>query len=888
MDDLLSEFLTETAENLAVLDVELVRLEQTPDDPALLGNIFRLVHTIKGTCGFLGLPRLEAVAHAGENVLGRIRDGALTVTPDTVTLVLTCLDTIKEILDELAASGAEPAGDDSDLLAMLAACASGEPMPAAQPEPDFGEVAPDDPEIDFTPVPAKGAVFESPKPTARPVPAPAAAPPPPHRPAATRELAPPHPPLADDHHEAHEPLGAAPSVRVNVDLLDSLMTMVSELVLTRNQVMQILRHERDSVFAEPLQRLNHITSELQERVMKTRMQPIGNAWTKLPRLIRDLGHELGKVIALEMTGEDTELDRQVLELIRDPLTHMVRNAADHGIEPPHERRAAGKSEVGRVRLRASQEGGHIIIQISDDGRGLSLAAIRAKALALGLAGEADLAAMSEQQVLQFVFQPGFSTSREVSTVSGRGVGMDVVRTNIEKIGGTVEMATTNGRGSTFTLKIPLTLAIANALIVDCAGERFAIPQINVVELVRTGGPVGHPVDRINDIPVLRLRDRLLPLVSLRRLLHLDGSDDDAASQLVVITQVGTYIYGLLVDQVFDTEEIVVKPVAPILRDIDVYSGNTILGDGSVVLILDPNGIAATTGDLSVVETVRSPADADGIAIDDGDSAALLLFRAGTRTPKAVPLVLVARLEEIAESTIEVTNGRYVVQYHDRLMPLISLDPSFVPGSEAGEDRRRPVVVFADGAHAMGLIVDDIVDIVEEPVHVEPTGSGPGILGSAIICGRTTEVIDAGYFLTQANPDWFHADGEAQAALPRERVLLVDDSAFFRSMLTPILAVSGFTVTAVDDPAKALRLCQQGEQFDVIISDIEMPGMDGFEFAAALRNRDCPWRHLPVIALSSHATPTDLDRGRRAGFTDYVAKSDRHALQAALAEFRGAA
>ncbi|MCA8931415.1 MAG: chemotaxis protein CheA, partial [Rhodospirillaceae bacterium] len=638
MDDLLSEFLTETSENLAVLDVELVRLEQTPDDPALLGNIFRLVHTIKGTCGFLGLPRLEAVAHAGENVLGRVRDGALPVTPDTVTVVLTCLDTVKEILDELASSGSEPAGDDSALLAMLAACANGEPIMAAEPDlgevpdlgdvPDLGEVAADDPDIDFTPVPAKGAVFEAPPPPPRKA---APPPPPPPRPAKARDLAPPPLLHADDHGDAHDLPGAPPTVRVSVDLLDSLMTMVSELVLTRNQMMQILRHQRDSAFADPLQRLNHITSELQERVMKTRMQPIGQAWTKLPRLIRDLGHELRKVIALEMSGDDTELDRQVLELIRDPLTHMVRNAADHGIEPPDERRAAGKSEVGHVRLRASQEGGHVIIQISDDGRGLSLKAIRAKALAVGLAGEDDLAGMTEQQILQFVFRPGFSTSREVSTISGRGVGMDVVRTNIEKIGGTVEMATTEGRGTTFTLKIPLTLAIASALIVDCGGERFAIPQINVVELVRIGGPVGHAVEYINETPVLRLRDRLLPLVSLRRLLKLDGPED-VANQLVVITQVGTYAYGLLVDQVFDTEEIVVKPVAPILRDIEVYSGNTILGDGSVVLILDPNGIAAVTGDLSVVDTARSQAAADALAAEEDDSAALLLFLAGSRTP----------------------------------------------------------------------------------------------------------------------------------------------------------------------------------------------------------------------------------------------------------------
>ena len=378
------------------------------------------------------------------------------------------------------------------------------------------------------------------------------------------------------------------------------MTLVSELVLTRNQLLQLARTQENNGFAVPLQRLSHITSDLQEGVMKTRMQPIGNAWNKLPRLVRDLSREMDKKIELIMLGADTELDRQVLELIKDPLTHMVRNSGDHGLESPAERRAAGKPETGHITLNAYHEGGHIIIEIADDGRGLPLDRIRAKVLANGLATEAELAGMSEAQLQRFIFRAGFSTAAVVTAVSGRGVGMDVVKTNIEKIGGTIDLKSVPGAGTTFTIKIPLTLAIVSALIVEAGGERFAIPQISVVELVRAQKEAGRGhneagseivIERINDTPVLRLRDRLLPLVNLNDLLALGESQNDDTGAYIVVAQVGASSLGIIVDRVFDTEEIVVKPVAPILRHVTMFSGNTILGDGSVIMILDPNGIA---------------------------------------------------------------------------------------------------------------------------------------------------------------------------------------------------------------------------------------------------------------------------------------------------------
>ncbi len=797
MDDLLSEFLTETAEGLATLDVELVRLEQNPNDPKLLGNIFRIVHTIKGTCGFLSLPRLESTAHASENVLGRIRDGKLEVTPVAISLILKSLDRIKMLLGALEATEHEPEGNDQDLIDQLNALAEGRldasvPVEAPVAAAPFVEAAPVPVPAAVAAVPAPVKVEPAPVPVmveetalAVPEPAPVAAPAPARVAAAA----------ADVPAEVKESAVAASSIRVNVDLLENLMTMVSELVLTRNQLMQILRGQKDSEFSASLQRLSHVTTELQEGVMKTRMQPIGNAWAKLPRLVRDLSHELQKKIDLQMKGAETELDRQVLELIKDPLTHMVRNSGDHGIERPADRVKAGKTETGTIILNAFHEGGHIVIEIGDDGRGLATEKIKAKAVQNGLATEAELAQMSDQQIYQFIFKAGFSTAAAITSVSGRGVGMDVVRTNIEKIGGTIELKSVEGKGSTFTIKIPLTLAIVSALIVECAGERFAIPQISVVELVRAAAGTETQIERLNGTPVLRLRDRLLPLVALDDLLHLERANSDSAETFIVVAQVGNNTLGIIVDRVFDTEEIVVKPVAPILRDISMFSGNTILGDGTVIMILDPNGIATAAGEIAVSGDSQAIEQAAKASVRHDNRTSLLLFRAGDQGPKAVPLALVARLEEIERSEIEYSNGKRVVQYRGKLMPLVAVDGA----GQIETEGRQPILVFSDQNRSMGLLVDEIVDIVEDTLNIELGSERPGLVGSAIVAGKATDLVDAGYYLMQAYDDWFGTVNEPEfGQIARaKRVLLVDDSPFFRNLLTPLLSVAGYDVSSVE-------------------------------------------------------------------------------------------
>src|SRR5580704_571070 len=559
MDDLFFDFVTATNESLNLVDAELVRFEQEPNNGKILGNIFRLVHTIKGTCGFLALPRLETLAHAAETVMGKYRDG-MPVTADAVTIILTTIDRIKKILEEIEALQQEPDGNDADLIEILGCISHGERVAVQPPAPSPMEIK----QVDEPPVPVEPEKSEQP------------------------EKAQPE--------RAEEERGdriASHSIRVNVDTLDYLMMTVSELVLTRNQLLEIVRRNEDSDFKVPLQRLSNVTAELQEGVMKTRMQPIGNAWQKLPRIVRDLSAELGKSIELEMHGAETELDRQVLELVKDPLTHLVRNCADHGIESADERIAAGKPRAGTIRLSACHQGGHIIIEIADDGRGLDTARIKAKALEMGLFSEAEMAAKSEGEISNIIFAPGFSTASQVTSISGRGVGMDVVRSNIEQIGGTVDLKSVAGAGTSFTIKIPLTLAIVSALIVEAGGERFAIPQLSVLELVRAGGVGEHRIERIKDTPVLRLRNTLLPLLHLKEVLRLGSSDGEEG--FVVVTQVGNQVFGAIVDGVFHTEEIVIKPMSSKLRHIPVFSGTTILGDGSVIMILDPNGGAQALG-----------------------------------------------------------------------------------------------------------------------------------------------------------------------------------------------------------------------------------------------------------------------------------------------------
>ncbi|OYY12282.1 MAG: hybrid sensor histidine kinase/response regulator [Rhizobiales bacterium 35-68-8] len=918
MDDLLREFLTETNESLDVADVELVKFEQDPNNAQILNNIFRLVHTIKGTCGFIGLSRLAALAHAAETLMDKFREG-MPVTPEAVSLVLVSIDRIKGLLADLERNGGtEPEGSDADLIDQLLEMAAREAVEAAPPPPPApvvplkplgqslerellpGEIPLDELERIFrmtesdVPVKPAKAPAPAPKPAAKakaPAPAPvkevvAEAPKPAvAKPAAASPAKEPVIAVQKDEDGGHGTPIANQSIRVGVGMLEHLMTMVSELVLTRNQLLEIARRNEDHDYKVSLQRLSNVTGELQDAIMRTRMQPIGNAWQKLPRIVRDLAQELGKQVDLEMHGSETELDRQVLDQIKDPLTHMVRNSADHGLESPEERRRAGKPEKGMIRLSAYHEGGFVIVKISDDGKGLDLARIKAKALENGLADEAELAKMSDGQIFRFIFAAGFSTAAKVTSVSGRGVGMDVVRSNIEAIGGTVDVQSKAGAGSTFVIKIPLTLAIMPALIVEVSGDRFAIPQNSVLELVRVKTDSEHAVRRLNDAPVLCLRNQLLPILHLGRLLGIvdakqDMTDQEFENRLIAVMHVGNQSFGVVVDSVSHTEEIVVKPMASVLRSVSLVSGSTILGDGHVIMIVDPNGLAqsvAATGETAAANVLASSVHSD----EDADALmSLLLFRAGTQDISAVPLSLVTRLEELDQATIEHVDGRSVIQYRGKLIPILVATGA---PAQKGEGT-RPMLIFSHENQVMGLAVDEIVDIVESRLDLEIASTSPHSIGGAIINGRATEVLDVGYFLSQA----FTEDSrDTQTRTEQPRLLLVDDSPFFRNLLQPVLKGRGYAVTACASAHEALQRLASDNRYAAIVSDVEMPEMDGFSFAEAVRGQ-LGMTDVPIIAMAGSNPSLAIQRGRAAGFTDCVAKFDRPGLISALQEFTGTA
>ncbi len=916
MDELIEEFLVETKEGLEALDNDLVSLEQNPEDKEIIGKIFRIMHTIKGTCGFLGMSRLEKVAHAGEDIFDKIRDGAIKVTPEIISMVFQALDKIKEIVAYLEENEKEPVGDDSDLVTKLRACAKGEmPAPAkvvevVKPVEPVAPVItvqektlqgiPQDSEdlqalFDKTeslinvsqPTAAKSAANDSEDLQAlfdkteslvdvSQV----------NKPAVVEES------KKEDDHAAHKKEEAAhkndnkakkdagnQTIRVNLDVLDQLMQHVSELVLTRNQLMQILRTNRETSFNTALQRLNSITTELQEGVMKTRMQPVGNAWTKLPRIVRDLSMELNKKIDLVMSGEDTELDRQLLERITDPLTHMVRNSADHGLEGPKDRLAAGKPEVGTINLRAYHGGGYIIIEISDDGRGIDPAKIKQKAIEKGLVSETIASQMSDSQILQFIFAAGFSTAEKVTSVSGRGVGMDVVKNNIESISGTVDLKSEVGKGAVFTIKIPLTLAIMPILQVTVKEQKFAIPQINVIEVVKSSRKSGFVIETINSKPVLRLRGSLLPLVSLAETLKIGTTEygDESIPKYIVVCELGSYHFGVIVEQVSDTEEIVVKPVAKILKGVDFYSGSTILGDGSVILILDPNGLARATGEITGLDKAAAR---NKKSSEDADKSSFIVFKAGDVTPKVVPLELISRLEEIDVSKIEYSHGMPVIQYRDDLMKIVQIDENYkLPANGMQE-----LLVLSNRGKIMGLVVEEILDIAKCSVDHDLSSGRDGFIGSMVIDGKTCDVIDVTYYFDKAFPD-LQDEEKPKTNEVKKKILLADDSAFFRKFIPPELKDQGYDVEVCSSGSKAVEILNKAHDFFAIITDIHMPGMGGVELAQICKG-DPKLKDIPVIAMSSHSEDkagkqiSDLKE-----FYAFVSKTDHKDILTVLSDIK---
>jgi two-component system chemotaxis sensor kinase CheA len=788
---IISEFLTENYENLDQLDQDLVDLEANPEEKSLLASIFRTIHTIKGACGFLGFTKLESIAHVGENLLSKLRDGELEMTQDIANSLLTMVDAIREILSNIEADHSEGGIDYSDLVELMTYLqGDGKSVPPGVAETAISEtIMPtvestipieehevsetlSEPNISET-VPEEASTisaqdeFSSKLESAESAPSPA-----PSieeaiqisgadyiekmttedRRAGNREAEEVY--LAN-HEERRMGDRRSESIRVDVDILDRLMNLVGELVLTRNQMVQYSATVSDASFISTAQHLDQLTAELQEGVMKTRMQPIGNIWSKFPRVVRDLSQSCHKKVRLDLEGKDTELDKTLIEAIKDPLTHIVRNSVDHGIEMPDERVANGKNPEGRIFLRAYHEGGQVNIEIIDDGGGIDPEKVKMKAIGKSLITQQDAERMSDREIINLIFTPGFSTAEKVSNLSGRGVGMDVVKTNIEKIGGSVDIQSRMGEGTTLKVKIPLTLAIIPALLVMCGGLRYAIPQVSLVELVRLETEEGESaVEFIQGSPVYRLRGNLLPLVYLSRALDFESQADTDAVNIVVL-QADSHQFGLVVDGISDTEEIVVKPLGKQLKRITAYAGATIMGDGKVALILDAMGLAQKANVVTEESRGQIRKEIEDMEIGQAaDRQTLLIFSPGNETRMAVPLSMVARLEEFSRDGVERSGEKEVVQYRGEIMPLIYLSDVFGMSSTRGENEVIQVIVYSDQGRSVGVVVDNIIDIVEEAVTIKKGSAGQGLLGSAVVQGKVTDMLDVAGVIRQADPEFY--------------------------------------------------------------------------------------------------------------------------------------
>jgi two-component system chemotaxis sensor kinase CheA len=803
--EIVKDFLVESYENLDRLDRDLVGLEKNPKDRDALAEVFRTIHTIKGTCGFLGFGKLEKVAHVGESLLTLLRDGELTLNPERTTALLGMVDAVRQMLKEIGSTGQDgeidypelretlirlqtPVAGDADVAAV-----AGAPPPSAVPVEskaaetvsELASPAAGNPPFDAleasSQIPLR-SLTESRKNTSEST----------RKPTrgklggilverglvqagdiavALQEqekgdrrrlgeilvalgLAKPEDVLAAQQILEAKIRDTAPeTIRVGVNLLDKLMTLVGELVLARNQLLQISNTIEDPGLQAVSQRMNLIATELQEEVMKTRMQPIGNIWAQFPRTVRDVALGCGKEVEIQMEGKETELDKTIIEAIKDPLTHLVRNSVDHGIELPEVRVKTGKSRVGRLILRAFHEGGQVNIEISDDGAGLSGDRIRKKAVERGVVTAEQAARMTEREIFNLIFLPGFSTAEKVTNVSGRGVGMDVVKTNVEKIGGLVDLQSTLGQGTTVRVKIPLTLAIIPALVVTCAGERYTIPQVNLLELVRLEAEdASTAIEMVHGVPVYRLRGRLLPLVYLNRELHLaetsPGANHDDAVNLVVL-QADDRQFGLVVDEINDTEEIVVKPLRKQLRTVKTFAGSSIMGDGKVALILDVLGLAQRANVVSEAHERPISEKADSAATAS-DKQTFLLFAGLGDSRMAIPLSTLARLEEFPVSQVEMSGNQWVTQYRGQILPLVRLAGVLeerrhrlralqaLPAADAGP---LQVLVLNHEARSFGLVVERILDIVEARADVRSKATRPAILYSVVIGKRVTELLD---------------------------------------------------------------------------------------------------------------------------------------------------
>jgi two-component system chemotaxis sensor kinase CheA len=955
-------FLEDAREHLSGIEKDFLAIEAAGSavDVALVNKVFRAVHSIKGGAGFLGLDAIKELAHAMENLLNLMRNGALVPTPTMINTLLGAADVLTGLVHAPASS--EGVDITPHVAALEAVLASPPSAASAAPVEPVLDVALPDGRVIFTVAPAaveqaqKGGkkvylvIFDPPA-LERQGKTPQAVlkelqdmgtiiastvedtsiPPLPFcvlcatlleadmlcgffeldascvqhftATAPQRSLAPQGPPVASPASDmAPMPPVAPPpakpmpgtvaenTLRVHVKLLDSLMTLAGELVLTRNQLLRAVAAGDAPAIEATTQRVDLVTSELQEAIMSTRLQPLGNVFHKFQRVVRDLAKELGKEVTLIIEGEEVELDKAVLEAIGDPLTHLVRNSIDHGIERPQARQQAGKPIHGTLKLSARHEAGQVVIEVTDDGAGIDPRKIKDKALSMGLCERTQLNAMSDKELLKLIFLPGFSTATHVTDISGRGVGMDVVHTNLTKLGGTIDIESRVGRGTTFRIKLPLTLAIIPCLLIAVADECYAVPQVNLVELIRVpAAQVAERLEYIGTALVMRRRGSLLPIVYLRDLLGLSAPTPEPGSAravYILVVAAGDLHYGLIVDALLDSEEIVVKPLGQHLQGCKSYAGATILGDGRVALILDVTGIRTM---MHLAEVKATPgAERQQVAQQNQtrqDYQSLLLVRNAPHEQFAVPLTLISRIEKIAAHAIESSGGRRYMQYRGGTLRLLALE-DVAHVTPRAETETLSVVVFTTGGREVGLMVSSIIDVLEAEVTFDSmTFRQPGILGSAILMGRTTLLVDLFGLVAAALPDWVVKPDRVVTPLGTQpTVLIVEDSHFFLHHIKNFVEEAGFQVCTAMDGLEALQVLEKyGDKVNLVLTDIEMPNLDGFELTERIRH-DPRFASLPVIALTSVGGEVAEKRGLRAGVDAYLTKLDQEKVLTTLTQY----
>lgn len=976
-DEILQGFVEESLEHLSSIENDLLSIEEAGADidEDLVNKVFRAAHSIKGGAGFMGLIAIQELSHATENILGMIRSKELIPTQEIVNTLLIAADQLQAMIEDINNS------NDVDIASHVTALnAIADGNDTTDPTAEVPIVTPEVLEVLATQTQESAIVEEALKPTSTPEEPVAVAPvtastedvdveetapepepepeqptvvaepePPPAPPAPPQPKAAPATPAAvakpsKDPIPAPTPAKADTTLRVHVSLLDSLMTLAGELVLSRNQLLQTISSTDIKTVETVGQRIDLITSELQEAIMLTRMQPIGNVFNKFPRVVRDLSAQLGKTIDLNIIGKDVELDKTIIEAINDPLTHLVRNSVDHGIESAAIRRSVGKHETGQVTLKAYHEAGQVCIEISDDGKGLDGEALALSAVSKGLYSQEQIQLMSEKEKVNLIFTPGFSTAQEVTDVSGRGVGMDVVKTNLDQLGGNVDIISQVGIGTTISIKLPLTLAIIPCQIINTCGERYAIPQVNLEELLRIpAAQVKERIERVGDAEVVRLRGNLLPLIRLADVIglerkfwsetdqcyHVDRRDNiadrrSAQSSLfedsqsasaqaedpskkrdkpdrrhsansalnIVVVSTGQMKYGLIVDSLQDSEEIVIKPLGVHLQNCKAFAGATIMGDGRIALILDVSNLARMAT-LTSLEGSNRAAEIARAAEDEikaqKDRQSLLIFRNAEKEQFAIPLNQVERIEKIKRSDIEEVGKHRTMQYRGGSLTLIRVDDvAFVGPLSDAEDLL--VIVFNVAGTTVGLLAIGPIDAIEVSISVdEQTLQQTGIMGSTIIDGDTTLLVNVYEMVQTLFPEWYvekstTLDGLDEEDFEPPTILISEDSNFFRNQVKSYLTEAGYKVIETEDGQEAIDVMnERWEEISLLVTDIEMPNMNGLQLAEEIRKSSI-FGDLPIIALTTLSSEEDKARGKAVGINEYHIKLDKERLMEAVHTF----